>query len=153
MSTVHDRLRDLRSLPWPLVQKALWLARRGYWRNDRPTGRYLFLDTTTRAVTRALGTRGYHPNWELSAYYEGEDLNLSNPRYEPAKGVAWWQNHCRGWEEDGGISLKAHWEPEPSENPFEHLDPETYGRPVEGMRRLRETLDDAGLHYEERQYE
>jgi hypothetical protein len=146
MSSVADRRQQLRAVPWGLVRRGLRLARRLHWSQPRPTGTYLHTTASLEAITATLGDRYWYPNWELSAHYEGEDLNLSRTRRDPHAGVEWWQEHCRGWREDGGVSLKAHYEPDPSEHPVAHLTP-TYHDRETGMARLRETLDDAGIEY------
>lgn len=151
MSSVASRRTELRAVPWGLVRTALRLARRVYWRQSRPTGEYLHVEARLEAVTATLGERYYYPNWELSAHYDGERLNLSRTKRDPHEGVEWWQEHVRGWVEDDGVSLKAHYEPDPSEHPREHLTP-AYHDSETGMRRLRETLEDADIEYSTFQY-
>jgi hypothetical protein len=152
MSTVNERRLQLKSVPWDAVRQLLWLIRRGYWNQPRPDGTYLWVDTDVLPIEKALGERYYHPNWELSAYYKGEDLNLTRAERDPYKGVVWRQTHVRGWEEDGGVSLSAHYEPAPSEHPDEHLTPSEYAEPQKGMNKLRGALDEAGFSYEEFHY-
>jgi hypothetical protein len=151
MPTVAQRRRDLRNLPWRLVRQVLRIARQAYWSQPRPTGTYLRVETDPHPITKALGERFWYPNWEVSAYYEGEDLNLSRTEYDPHEGIVWWQSHLRGWETDDAVELRAHYEPDPTEHPREHLTP-AYADAETGMTHLRDALDDAGFSYREFEY-
>lgn len=62
--------------------------------------------------------------------------------------IIWWQCHVRGWvRKDGRVELRAHWEPEPTENPRAHLD--GVGHDTQrAMATLGDVLDDAGIGVE-----
>lgn len=152
MSTVTDRREQLKRQPWHLVRMGLRLLRRGHWRQPRPTGEYLLVDADVETLTEALGRRYFYPNWELSAYYDGEILNLSRTLYDPIEDIVWRQAHVRGWPDEDGIALRAHYEADPSEHPTQHLSPGTYADTGRGMEILRAALDDAGLSYQTFQY-
>lgn len=159
MSTVAERRQQLRSLPWYQVQHALRFLRRLHVSQPRPTGVYLHVDETPASLTPKLCRQAWHPNWELSAYYKSEDFNLSRPDHEDewdiehplADRVEYTQTHCRGWEEQGGLSLRAHYEPAPSEHPKAHLTSEFSNVP-KGMDVLREQLELAGVEYSKIKY-
>lgn len=154
MSTVAERRQQLRDLPWYQVQRGLRLLRKLRFPQPRPKGQYLRVDETPASLTPKLCRQAWHPNWEFSAYYEGEDFNLAQPDYEDewdidhplADRVKHTQTHCRGWEEAGALSLQAHYEPDPTEHPKAHLTP-AFGDVERGMDILREQLEMAGVEY------
>jgi len=111
------------------------------------------VDADLEALRRELGQQSFAPNWEYSYHKRGEDLNLARVEYAPhpwrvGTGLTWAQTHVRGWGRDGVVVLRAHYEPEPTEHPKEHLD--GVGHSIEGgMERLRDVLDETGIGYVE----
>ena len=116
----------LERVPYPWIQSLYRSFRRELFTRPRPTGRYLVVepDVNVRAV---LGRKSYAPNWEFSYNYRDEDINLAQVVYDNIDGydVVWWQTHVRGWvHDDGRTWLSGHYEAEPTEHPYEHLNAE-----------------------------
>lgn len=137
---------SLTLVPWDTIRSLHRWVRRTFFRHGRCDGAHLHVECDEDTLVRALGERSFAPNWEYSYYSYGEQLNLAHVLYEEEKGVVWWQTHVRAWEHDDGYDLAAHWEPEPTEHPDEHLD-EYYQNKVRGMRQLIYVLNDAGIEY------
>ncbi|MFC6825696.1 hypothetical protein [Halopelagius fulvigenes] len=105
-----------------------------------------------RALRYVLGRRSFGPNWELSVYYKGEIQNLRRTEFRPEIGppeIEEWQNHIRAFDHPDGLEVLAHWEPEPTEHPDEHLS-EEYMDVERGTRRLESILDEEGIEYDRR---
>lgn len=144
--TWHSRL------PWSRLRSWYRSLRRAFFSTSEPTHRpAVTVATDLDTLRRELGRRSFAPNWEYSYHKRGEDLNLAQVVYAPhpvrvGTGLEWFQTHVRGWERDGVVVLRAHWEPEPTEHPKPHLD--GVGHSLDGgMERLKQTLDELGLEY------
>jgi hypothetical protein len=111
------------------------------------------VDAAVDELEAALGAQSWAPNWEVSYYKRGEDLNLARVEYAPhpwrvGTGLTWAQTHVRGWARGGVVVLRAHYEPEPTEHPRAHLD--GVGHSIGGgMEKLRDALDEEGIAYVE----
>lgn len=136
-------------IPYGLL--LLWYSaiRRVYFKKPRPRGEYLVVDMGPDDVESLLGVRNFAPNWELSYYKAGENMNLSRVQWhydEDYPEYRWWQLHVRGWEEPDGTWLRAHWELEPSENGHAHIEEIGYSASA-GMTALKFVLDDANVEF------
>lgn len=151
---------DPRIIPWRLVRRALRFARSAWFSKPEPDEPALAIGCSHERLRRVLGRRHFEPNWETSYLYRGEVENLrrvvydTDPRVQSAYSeavIAWWQLHVRTWDHDGAYPIKAraHWEPEPTEFPDDHLDGTGFKR-NSAMAQLRSILDDAGIDYESR---
>lgn len=141
--------RLLSRLPLRRGKAALRAARAMLFTAPQPTGRYLQVYAPIGDVRRELGKQSWAPNWEYSYHKRGEDLNLARVVWNQPDGldVVWWQTHARGWGDGGRCYLRAHWEPEATEYPVEHL----LERGLDftrGMDNLRAALDGAGVEYD-----
>jgi len=141
-------------LPWGRLRQWYRSLRRTLFSTPEPTDRpAVTVNVGLDVLRRQLGQRSFAPNWEFSYHKRGEDLNLARVVYAPepvraGTGLSWFQTHVRGWERDGQVILRAHWEPEPTEHPKDHLD--GVGHSLEGgMERLRRTLDECGIEFVE----
>jgi len=141
-------------LPWGRLRQWYRRLRTAFFSTPEPTNRpAVTVDADLEALRRELGQQSFAPNWEYSYHKRGEDLNLARVEYAPhpwrvGTGLTWAQTHVRGWGRDGVVVLRAHYEPEPTEHPKEHLD--GVGHSIEGgMERLRDVLDETGIGYVE----
>lgn len=134
-----------------LLRRAYLKFRKMFFTRERPDGPFHVVDTTPEEVRKVLGTSCYGPNWVFSYNFKGEIINLARPIYnekEP-KGIKWWQVHVRGWTSRGGLLyLRAHYEPEPTQHPSEHLDGVGYST-GNAMKSLKETLESGGITVKE----
>lgn len=140
-------------VPWGAIRSFHRWLRRSLFGQSRRSGAYLHVEVDEEALVQVLGERSFAPNWEFSYYYYDEQVNQAHVLYEEDRGVQWWQTHVRAWEHECGYDVAAHWEPEPTEHPDEHLDGDYRDR-VRGMRHLIYVLNDAGIEYskEHRQF-
>jgi hypothetical protein len=142
----------LRHALWDAARTLFRGLRRAVARAEEPGGPALVVDASVPALEAALGRRYFAPNWLLSYYERGEDLNLarvtSDRRTVAGHEYVWWQTHVRGWRQaDGSVRLRAHYELEPTEYDQDHLD--GVGLDVAaGTDRLATALDAAGIAYE-----
>ena len=113
----------LREIPYTLLRHAHRDLRRTLFTKPRPTGQYVIVADSVDAEA-VLGRQSFAPNWEFSYNYRDEDLNLARVVHDDDTqfAVEWWQTHVRGWKHDGYWWFRAHYEPEPTEHPKEHLD-------------------------------
>lgn len=140
----------LRKVPWHTIRQVYRSVRQQFFTVPEPTTPALVVDVGPTRVEDAFGQRSFAPNWEFSYNYRGEDINLARVERVPHKphGVAWWQTHLRGWEqEDGTLRLRAHWEPEPTEHPIPHLSETGFSWPM-GTEVIRKEAREAGLDAE-----
>lgn len=114
---------------------------------DQPRGPYVAVEAGADAVTRGLGRVCFAPHWDESRVFCGENVNLARRSYEDVPGfdIAWWQVHVRGWQRgDGGLWLRAHFEPSACDHPVAHAQEAGYDVPA-GMQVLSDALDAAGI--------
>lgn len=114
---------------------------------ERPQGPFVAVAAEAETVTRALGEACFAPNWATSTVFCGENVNLVRRSYEDVDGfdIPWWQVHVRGWQRaDGGLWLRAHFEPSARDHPVAHAQEAGYDVAA-GMRALIDALDAAGV--------
>lgn len=140
----------LRELPLKLFRAVYRDVRKTLFTKPRPRGAYLVVPHDVSYVERLLGQHSYAQNWVLSYNYRDEDLNLARVRYDMIEGtdVQWWQTHVRGWERDGAVWLKAHYEPEPVKNPKAHL--RGVANDVDADERVARVLEESQVSFERR---
>lgn len=144
--------RKVASWPWRKILELFWLVRSTFFTVNRPDGPYYRITPTDRPLEEILGERFFTNRWEFSYKYRGETLNMRRCFYKPDS-FRWYQFHIRGWKFDNGMcDLQAHTELEPSSYPKKHLNGVRLDR-EEGMRKLRELLEDEGIEYELVEYE
>lgn len=126
--------------------------RREFFQSPKPSGPYVTTYAQPAEIVVALGRQSFAPNWEFSYHKRGEDLNLAQVVHADSvefPNITWWQTHVRAWHdrETGLTQLKAHWEPEPTEFPDEHLNGTGFDG-IRGMDNLMEALDRADVPYD-----
>lgn len=144
----------IRNLPLNWFRHKYRRFRSAFFTVPRPEGKYLRTLGTEETIIRALGKQSYAPNWEFSYEKKGETLNLSRvvwAQMDVNERIRWWQYHVRGWpveKQYGSMDLRCHFEPEPTEHPYAHLD-EIGFNVAYGMDQLADDLARAGVPFEE----
>lgn len=142
-------------IPWDWLRSAYRDIRKALFTKPRPPGPYFFTEDVEN-IERSLGKMSFAPNWEFSYNKRGEDLNLAQVVFceqsIDGETYRWWQTHVRGWLEEGGISLRAHWELEPTEHDKAHVDEIGFDL-SKGMMNLRTSLDKQGISYRKVRYD
>jgi len=134
-------------LPWRAIRHLYRVLRRRFFRDTRSEVPTLRLTAGVEEIQRVLGQRHFEPNWEFSAYYAGEDLNVRRVSHTDRE-LPWWQTHVRGFETATGVELDPHWEPEPTQHPDAHLADDAYIEFDPAIDTVTAVLDEAGLGYE-----
>lgn len=131
------------------VKRSFGYARRTLARKSTDD-RDLHVDATIDELRSVLGDVHFTNNWELSWHYRGTDLNMRRPVRNDDK-YEWYQLHVRAWSDDsGGCRVLVHYDLEPTEYPYYHLNPpdDAALNPVAARRELVSILDANGIAYE-----
>lgn len=112
--------------------------------------RQLKLDesVTVEELREELGRRHFAPSWDLSYYYDGEDLNMVQFRYDENVSAdrPWQQLHVRAFAEDDGVEVSVHDEMSAKTHPAGHY--RAHALDIErGVGLFTAILDDAGIEY------
>jgi len=148
-------LRRLDPRHWTLIRRGIDRLRARFFSVTGSPRQFKLDPSVSMAQLRGvLGRHYFMPSWDLAYYYEGEDLNMvrfyKDERYDAE--YPWRQTHVRAFEADGGIELAVHDELSAKSHPRRHLDGETYSY-ERGIDRVMNVLDDAGIVYEQDQFD
>lgn len=137
---------EIKDYPIDLIKHNIFIGRRLFFRIDKPDGLYLIVKMKEGDIKRILGNNHFQPDWKLSYYSSGEDINMARPYYNDSTDhdIEWWQVHVRGWESNNIIKLSAHVEAHPLQHWREHLNGVGKDKDV-GNEIIEQILTDQGI--------
>lgn len=155
------RIRELPTAPIGNLRRTYWWLRKTFFTRPRSRSDSVVVRLSPKTIKSRLGKRYFEPGWEFSYQYRDEILNMRRVEYDDALSnytsevpshLDWWQVHIRGYPYPSDSSspkhleLTAHFEPEPTEYPDEHVS-KRYIDLDRGMETLLEILDNTNTNY------